>query len=228
MTESSNVPELEELEPLEELAPAPADAGQALAEAAPRASGPQHVVMSSGLPAPFYSRTASKEWYRFLFAGVLIAMGCLMPFGPQWEMAGYKTFSGGLFFIIGGGLIWTAWGAISHGRPPTMKFIGLAFLPFVWGIFKLVSAWDEPAVAAFAAEGGKLVTDWGDLFSTLVDREDPDRFVKIGNFLRYFGPGKLFVFFGAFLVELYFVLGIVGGAKKIKQDKAARSSGRRR
>ena len=218
MSDTGDMSELEELEPLE-AAPAP---GPAVA------TGPSPVVMYSGLPAPFYNPTASKEWYRFLFAGVLMVVGTFMPFGPEWEMAGYKTVTGGFFLVIGGGLIWTAWGAINIGRPPSMKWIGLAMLPFIWGIFKLIGAWDEPAVAQFVKAGGLIVQDWGDLLSTLVDREDPDRFLKAGNFFRYFGPGKLFVFVGAALVELYFVLGIFGGAKQIKQAKAARAAGGRR
>ena len=49
-------------------------------------------------------------------------------------------------------------------------------------------------------------------------------------FFRSFGTGRFFVFLGALLTEIYFILGIVGGAKKNKEQKAARQAqaGKRR
>lgn len=203
--------ELEELEPLDFEDPTAASgAGGTMTTP---------VVIPSGLPTPFYNPAASKEYYRILFAGVLVTLGCMMPFGPEWTMNGYKTAMGGVMLLIGLGIIWSMWGAISVGRPPSIKWFGLfPLVPLVWGIFQIVGAWDAPAVRGF---DGPMVRDWGELFSTMVDREDAERGAKIGNFMRHWGTGKPFVFLGGLLAELYFFLGIVGGAKTMKAKKAA-------
>ena len=79
----SDTPELPELEPLEEAA-AP--------EAAPVAptgpvAGPMPVSLP-GLPAPAFGMRAQKQYYRVFFAGMVMFLVCMMPFGPQWAMAG--------------------------------------------------------------------------------------------------------------------------------------------
>ena len=38
--------------------------------------------------------------YRFLLAGVVMFIGCMMPFGPDWSMAGYKTVSGAFLATV--------------------------------------------------------------------------------------------------------------------------------
>ena len=70
MTESVELPH-PELEPL----PDPITAGPGSA-------------MPIGLPPIFYRHDAHREYYRFLFAGIVMTLGCLMPFGPEWEQAG--------------------------------------------------------------------------------------------------------------------------------------------
>jgi hypothetical protein len=210
--------ELDELEPLADDIPPPPPSGGAPAGATP-------VVMASGLPTPFYNPNASKEYYRILFAGVLITLGCLMPFGPEWTMNGYKTLVGGIMLLIGLGIVWCMWGAIHIGRPPSIKWFGLfPLVPVVWGVMQILGAWDAPAVKAFQ---GPIVQDWGELFSALVSR-DSAQFEKVGNFMRQWGAGKVFVFLGGVLAELYFFLGILGGAKAMKQQKAAGAARRRR
>lgn len=165
----------------------------------------------AGAPAPAFNPTASREYYRFLFAGVLILVGCLMPFDGDWSHVGYKQFSGGVFFVIGLGLTWTSWGAI-HTGAFRMKWPLLAFLPFVWGLLHVI-------FPGFPAEGE--VTSWGDVFGLIGATDDDDRFHKFGNALQMFGPGKLFVFLGSLLALFGFAAGIFGGAKKLKAQKAA-------
>ncbi len=209
MTDSADLPELEALEPIETTAPIPPGAPDAVP------------VVRAGLPAPFYNRAASKAYYRMLFGGVLMFLGCIMPFGPDLGLLGYRTFGGGIMFVIALGLVWSAWVAISFGRPPSLKWFVLPFFALVWSVIHIIGAFSEPAVRAATTEGVKMVEGWGDLFSTLVNRDDPDRYVKIGNFFRYFGPGKLFVFFGSLIAFGTFLQGLFGGAAVNRQKAAA-------
>ena len=105
-------------------------------------------VALGGLPAPVFGIRAQKEYYRFFFAGLVLFMGCLMPWGPEWEMAGWQTFKGGVFTIIALGIMWSSWVAISHGKfdLSTMRWLVLASLPLTVMIWHLVFIFDEPAV----------------------------------------------------------------------------------
>ena len=133
-------PQLEELDPLED---GDATGAPPAGAVPPGAAAPaMNVRMLSGLPTPAFNPQASKEYYRFLFCGVLIVLGCLMPFGPDYAGAGYKSFMGGIHFLIGLGMIWSAWAGISVNKP-SMKWIMLGFVPAVWGIMKLVEG-DRP------------------------------------------------------------------------------------
>ena len=167
--------------------------------------------MLCGAPAPAFNPNASTEYYRFLFAGVLIVVGCLMPFDHDWSHVGYKTFAGAVWLVIGLGLIWSMWGAINSGFL-RMKWVLLCFVPFIWGLFHMI-------FAKFP-EGG--VANWGELFQVLADTGDADRFHKFGNALQYIGPGKIFVFLGSFFAIVSFIVGIFTGVKRIKEQKAER------
>jgi hypothetical protein len=207
MTDPGEVPSLEELEPIDETSPSPIAAGAPVARV--------------GLPAPFYNRGASKAYYRMMFGGVLMTVGCLMPFGPELGLLGYRTLGGGISFVIALGLLWASWVAIHFGRPPSLKWFLLPLLPLVLMIFHVVGAFSAPSVEDVVRAGAEpIVTSWGDLFSTLVDRDDAQRYLKIGNFFRAFGPGKLFVFFGALIAFLTFVQGLFGGVA-VNRQKAS-------
>ncbi len=169
--------------------------------------------MLAGAPAPFFNPGASKDYYRFFFAGVLITIGCLMPFDSDWSHVGYKFFSGGCWLVIGLGLIWSMWGAI-HTGTVRMRWVLFAFFPFLWGLAHMI--W-----ATFPAEG---VTNWGEVFSIIGATDDPQRFHKIGMALQHVGPGKIFVFFGGLMAVYGFFAGIFGGVQKIKQQKAERTA----
>ncbi|MAE78122.1 MAG: hypothetical protein CMJ85_14765 [Planctomycetes bacterium] len=241
MTE--NTDELHELESLEEVAPPPAQAQFDYQEGLFQRS-------MAGMPAPAFNPSTSKEYYSFLFCGVLIVLGCLMPFDHDFSHTGYKTFFGGLWMLIGVGLIWSTWGAINTGLF-RMKWVLLCFFPLAWGLIYLIfyAKFQAPNMAlpidtellkdltgdvleakrkALAAEADPNVNNWSELFAKLLDRKDTERFSKVGQALQHVGPGKLFVFFGSFLAGLYFILGIFGGVRRMKEQKAQRIAAARR
>ena len=80
-----------ELEPLETLEP--------LADGVP-AAPPAFAPVKVGAAPPFYRSDAHGEYYKFLFAGLVMSLGCLMPFSADVNQAGYTTLSGALFLIL--------------------------------------------------------------------------------------------------------------------------------
>jgi hypothetical protein len=70
---------------------------------------------------------------------------------------------------------------------------------------------------------GNLFADMGTGLGKDVDTA-PAAAARCEMFFRSFGTGRFFVFLGALLTEIYFILGIVGGAKKNKEQKAARQA----
>lgn len=231
MSDSGNVPELQDLEPLDPGTAAPEVA------AAPPAAAPDAVAaaLRAGLPPPaFNPRCTDKAYYRFLFCGVLIVLGCLMPFGADRGMAGYQTMGGAVFLVIGLGMVWTWWGAIHFNRSSgkSLKWILLCFLPFGAQVMNLM-AYDPEAALTAAKQAGYLpavvveVSTWSTLFADIgtalgksVDAAPAA--LRVENFFRCFGTGKIFVLLGAALAEVVFVLGVVGGAKQNKQQQVAR------
>lgn len=227
MSNTGDIPELQDLEPID--SPVAPEAGPV----APQMTATDAMLqqLRSGLPAPAYNPRADKFYYRFLFCGVLMFIGCLMPFGPQLDLAGYKTMSGGLFMIIAAGMIWTWWGAIAQNRAggANIKWIAFCFLPFLVELMNVIGAFNEPAVRAALDAGTPIAKDWGDLFSSIgtmfgKSSEAADAGMRVDNFFHCFGPGKIFVFVGATLAELFFVWSIFGATKKIKQDKIAKQA----
>ena len=66
--------------------------------AVPSADEAMLQAMRSGLPAPGinpYCR--DKSFYKFLWAGVIMFVGCMMPFDANLAGAGYQTLGGGLY-----------------------------------------------------------------------------------------------------------------------------------
>lgn len=301
MSDTGDLSSMDELEPT---APQAEESGPAQPAVMP-------VAVTTGLPAPAYNPAADKEYYRFLFAGVIMLLGCLMPFGPDLALVGYKTPGGAFAMIIALGIVWSSWASIHHRRviKGLMRWIGLAFVVFVVGILDLTSAFEAPAVRGYVSkaeanaavirsvreehlkhlasvnveltkagkdltrinarlkdtglptaeveevkaeveeakskkaslEGAKaaaeeilaqnparegVIKSWGDFFGQLNTILYPNS--EIGEFLRHYGTGRLGVFFGALLAELFLILAIFGGAKKIKEQKTQRSTGRRR
>lgn len=213
MSYTGDVEQLDELEPLE--------------DGPPPAPLPMPAPTTGGLPAPAYNPAADKEYYRFLFAGVLMLLGCLMPFGPQWQLAGYKTLRGALFLLIALGIVWSSWASIHNRRmiKGMLRWVFLAFVPLALSIVDMMVAFhDGTAVREWIDRVGpeKSIGSWGELFGELGNVLRPGD--KVGEFVRSYGPGRLVVFAGAVLAELFLVMAIFGGARKISQQKAERRS----
>ncbi|MFQ5504979.1 MAG: hypothetical protein ACE5F1_09320 [Planctomycetota bacterium] len=165
----------------------------------------------AGMPAPAFNPMSSKEYFQFLLGGVLIVIGCLMPFDENWDHVGYKSFSGAMWLVIGLGVIWSMWGAINSGLFRA-RWVGLTILPFFWSILHLVQM------------------DWG-AFGEIFDFskwQGVKSFSRLGAVLQEAGPGRLFIFLGSLYIEFTFVMGIIGGVKRKKEQDAARSASRRR
>ncbi|MBL9079355.1 MAG: hypothetical protein JNL08_17775 [Planctomycetes bacterium] len=233
MTDSGNPPELATLEPLAPLEPL--DAGGAAAGGAPAASADMATAMArASLAAPAFNPFCrDKTFYRFLFAGVLMVLGCLMPFGADYQMVGYKTMSGAVYLVIGVAMVWTWWGAIHNNRSTSasLKWLLLCALVMVAGIMGLV--WYNPEVALAAAQQRGLlpadaqVSTWASLFPDLFAAGRPGEAAvvagsRVENFWRLHGVGKFFVLIGSVIAEIGFFGGVLGGAKKNKQEKQSR------
>lgn len=226
--------DFEELEPLDEGTSVGTLPGQ------PPMPSVQELLLQghkAGLPAPAHNPRADKIYFKFLLAGLLMLIGCFMPFGPDWQMAGYKTISGGLFLIIALGVCWASWGAIHANRlePKRMKWILLAFIPFLVELMNLLNCANEPAIKDAIAANVKIPQSAGGFFESLWgcvplvndDAMRRESGVMVDNFVRYFGTGKLFILVGALLAELFFVASIFGATKVLKQQKAAAMAARR-
>lgn len=243
MTDAANDNPLQELEPLDPaagVAPEAIEAAVAAQMQSMSAQGP-----SAGLPSPAYNpRCTDKSSYKFLMCGVLMLLGCSMPFSADLNLAGYKTVSGAFFTFIAIGMVWTWWSAIHHARATSasLKWIGLCMFPLLAQAMNLIN-FDAAAASSEAinqgwAKGlptldgysfGKLFSDMGTALGK--GSEAQPAAARCEMFFRSFGTGRFFVLLGALLTEVYFVLGVVGGAKKNKEQKAARqaqSAGKRR
>jgi hypothetical protein len=120
------------------------------------------------------------------------------------------------------------WGAINTGLF-RMKWVLLMMLPFVWSLIHLIFAFKEPAVSQWVATtpADTHIESWPEFFKTLVARSDPMRFPKVSGFLQMLGPGKILIFLGSLLAEIYFILAIFGGIKRASQKKTDRRSAAR-
>lgn len=228
MTDSGNPPELATLEPLE-----PLDAGGGTA--APSLAGDASLqALRSSLPAPAFNPFCrDKTFYRFLFAGVLMLLGCLMPFGADYQQVGYKTMGGAIYMVIAIAMVWTWWGAIHNNRSTaaSLKWLLACAIPLVAGIMGLVGYVPQEALTIAKSHGllpaDAEVSTWGTLFNDLFtagrpSSEAPLAAMKAENFWRLYGTGKILVLLGALLAEVGFFGGILGGAKKNKQASQSR------
>lgn len=223
MTESSTPAELEPLAPLE-----PLDTG-AVDGAGPTADEATLMAMRSGLGAPaFNPYCRDKTYYKFLFAGVLMFVGCMMPFSWNPAVAGYQTMSGAFYLLIAIGMVWTWWGAINNNRSTgaSLKWLLLSAIPLVAGIMGLVGFDPEAALAAARQAGyqGTTISTWGTLLGDTFTAGRPgagaiEPAERVSTFWTVFGPGKFFVMLGGLVAELGFFGGILGGAKQNKQMK---------
>jgi hypothetical protein len=225
MTDPAQPAELASLEPLE-----PLETGTASAAA----SGGDDVLVQltrGGLAPAYNPYCRDKTFYRFLFCGVMIVLGCMMPFTADASRAGYQYMSGAIYTLIGIALIWSWWGAIAHNRPKGVNWVAMCFVPLLAITMNLI-AFDPMAARMAAIEMGWLKdvaatmpsASFGEMFAdiggALAKKAEPA--AKVEYFWRLFGPGQVFVFLGALLAEFSLIGGIVGGAKKNSAEKKAK------
>lgn len=219
--------DLATLEPLEPIEAAPMDGGGGVGN-----SDAMLMAMRSGLPAPAYNPYCRDvSFYRFLFAGVVMFAGCVMPISADLSRAGYMTMSGGVYTLIAVAMIWSWWASIANNRPVGLKWLLFAAVPLIGSVTHLIG-FDAAAAHTQATKAGWMQAgdwftfsaSWADMFKDMgaAVMKDPEAAVRVEGFWRLLGVGNMFVFLGALLAELGFVGGIVGGAKKNKADKAAR------
>ncbi|MCC6781821.1 MAG: hypothetical protein IT457_03175 [Planctomycetes bacterium] len=218
--------QLPELEPMDDAQGATLNQDAGAMGAA--AGAPVSPMLPPGLAAPAYNLNADKEYYRFLFSGVVMTIGCLMPFGPEWDMAGYKTLSGALCLVVGIGMIWSWWGAISVNRfrGANLKWVAFSLAPLLIMLFGMMRAFELPAVVDFGKAGKPMPSGWGEFFSSFFAFNDAPSQEKADNFVRAFGSGKFVVFLGAFFAEFSMLLGVFGGAKTARKQAAAAKAAR--
>lgn len=219
--------DLATLEPLEPIEAAPMDAGGGMGS-----SDAMLQLMRSGLPAPAYNPYCRDvSFYRFLFAGVVMFAGCMMPISADLSRSGFMTMSGGFYTLIAVAMVWSWWASIANNRPVGLKWLLFAAVPLIGSILNL-TAFDATAAHAQAIKAGWMKegdwftfsASWADMFKDMggAIMKDAAASVRVEGFWRLLGVGNVFVFLGALMAELGFVGGIVGGAKKNKADKAAR------
>jgi hypothetical protein len=223
MTDTGTPADLASLEPLEPL------------EAQPQVQQDPMAAQRAGLAAPAFNMyCGDKMFYRFLFAGVVMLVGCIMPFSAEIGRAGYQTLAGGFYLLIAIAMIWSWWASIANNRPTGLKWLLFSMFPLIGGAWTLIVF--DPVVAHQSALNlGYLSTDipyshtWSDLFSdigsSLAKKKDAP--MRVEGFWRLMGPGNVMIFIGALIAEAGFIMGVVGGAKqnknatKQKQMKAA-------
>jgi len=218
---------LEPLEPLE--------------GAAPAAAAPQDPMAAqrAGLGAPAFNMYCTdKSMYRFLFAGVMILVGCMMPVSAEVSRAGYQTMAGGFYMLIGVALVWSWWGSIANNRATGVKWVLAASIPMIASIWYMVGF--DPAKAHEVARAqGWLTADitysasLGDLFADMASTlgKDAEAAVRCEGFWRLFGPGNLLILLGGVLAELVLAMGVFGGVqqnKKATQEKRMKAAERKR
>jgi hypothetical protein len=227
MTDTGTPSDLVSLEPLEPL------------DAASPASGPGGPgedplqAQRSGLPCPAYSMYCrDKAFYRFLFAGVLMLVGTLLPYGPEPGRALCQTMSGALIVVLSIAMIWTWWGALANNRSTnaSLKWLLFCMLPLVAGIWNMI-AFDAVAALEMAKnyqwlpQNAEASENWkallSDMFGGLVKR-NPEWLTRAEVFWRLYGPGNMLVVLGALIAEIGFLGGVVGGAKQNKADVKAK------
>lgn len=224
MTDSAQPGELASLEPLE-----PLDTGDVAGQGAPTASMGDDAVLATlraGLAPAFNPNCRDKTFYRFLFSGVIMLVGVLMPFSAELGRAGYQTMSGGFYTLLGIAMVWSWWAAIATNRPFGLKWLLWAAVPLIATSMNM-AAFDASVAQQAAVAAGwvrpdmPFSADWkamfGDIGSALA--KNAEAAVRVEGFWRLFGPGQFFVFLGALMAEFGFFGGVIGGAKKNKADQ---------
>ena len=178
------------------------------------------------MPAPAFGMRAQKEYYRFFFAGLVMFLGCLMPFGPEADLVGYKTLGGAFFTLIALGIMWSSWVAISHGRfnMSNLRWLVCAFIPLAVMVYHLVMIFEEPAVVGYIAastDPTSVIQSWGDFWDRLLHFRTTSFSNNVDDFIRAYGTGKIVLLFGSFYAVLLLFKGVGSGVKAGKAQKKA-------
>lgn len=193
----------------------------------------------AGLGAPAFNMYCTdKSMYRFLFAGVMILVGCLMPVSAEIARSGFQTVSGGFYTLIGIALIWSWWGSIANNRATGVKWVLAASIPLIASVWYTV-AFDPAAAHETARAHGWLTADitysasLGDMFKDMFSAlgKDADAAVRCSGFWRLYGPGNLLILLGGLIAELGLFSGVAGGMKQNKQatqEKRMKAAERKR
>ena len=220
--------DLANLEPLEPLA------GAAAAAQDPMAG------QRAGLGAPAFNLYCTDaSMYRFLFAGVMMFVGCMMPRNADLSVAGYQNVSGGFYLLIAIGLIWSWWGSIANNRAMGTKWVLLAAIPLIGSVwytigFNVEAAHELAVTNGWVASTGFTHSDglggaFGDIWAALM--KDAEAAERCSGFWRLYGCGNLFILLGALLAEVVLIMGVAGGMqqnKKATQEKRAKAAERKR
>lgn len=230
MTDTGTASDLASLEPLE-----PLEASQPMAQQDPMAA------QRAGLAAPAFNMYCSdKTFYRFLFAGVVMFVGCMMPFSAEIGRSGYQTLAGGFYLLIAIAMIWSWWASIANNRPTGLKWLLFSVFPLIgsgWTVlgFDPVTAHEAAMAHGWWPTDGKFSASWGDLFSDLSSIRprgtDLAPAARVEGFWRLMGTGHVLVFVGALMAEAGFIMGVVGAAKQNKnatKEKMKKAAERRR
>lgn len=224
--------QLPELEPFDDTPPAPTSLTPEAAapEAAPQPSTggmPAPGVGGGVLPAPAYNPGTDKEYSRFLLAGMLMLIGCLMPWGMSGDtpVPGYYSIAGGISLLVAVGMVWTWWGAIATGRfgGGNLKWVFLSVIPLLIQVLVLMSVFKYPEISQYVTDNNlkEGFGFFGDLLKLNPEKIDANTHAR--QLLALIGPGRFVVLFGAVLAELFFLMAVFGGAKHAKKQKAARA-----
>ncbi|MEO0479480.1 MAG: hypothetical protein AAF196_08375 [Planctomycetota bacterium] len=249
--------ELQELEPLDDQPTTPP--AMPTTEAAAMAQGPggtAAVAVSAGVPilgAPAYNPAADKEYFRFLFAGLLMFIGLMMPFGAgEYESVGYETLGGAISLFIAIGLMWSWWGSIAVNRfkGSALLWVVASLIPLLAQVNELINRPGTILVnrvlteSAFEEAGGESLETvelenetlvivagergnygLGDFFGDYTNFSGYGAQHQASQFLTQFGPGRFIVLLGALWAEIAMAMAIFGGAKTAKkQNQAAKSA----
>lgn len=208
-------------EAAEAVAAAVAEPAPGAEEAAPDASQGQWVWQYAAPPPPpsfgamFFSGQALPELYRFFACGLLVVIGCLLPWGPVTtevpgeeegqvveelmalpDVIGVETLLGALSLVIGLWLVLSSCYGIYTRRQKILP-VFLMLEPAIVSWMRLLDGLDK------AGEGA-------DLLATL----------------DAVGTGVVLTLVGSTLVSLQFLF-VVGKVYAKKDDKGGASSGRR-
>jgi hypothetical protein len=222
MSDTAQPGDLASLEPLE-----PLDTGIATG-LAPESDAAMLQALRSGLPAPAHNPYCrDKTFYRFLFAGVILLVACILPYSADPTRPYYLTMSGGLCLLLGIALVWSWWASINNNRPLGVKWVMFAVAPLVAGLWNLM-AFDPVAALELAKQRGFVPGDaaisdgwksaFGDMFGGFFKRNS-ESLGRAEMFWRVLGTSNFFLFLGGLIAVMGFLGGLLGGAKQNKAEQ---------